>query len=123
MGPTTSKRLMTKLNTGAQGFYDNFFYAFLHRIPSETISKCEETCSKVYWGSNCCAKINMGTELYENGVAIFDSSDNFYCMKKNVVAANPSSTFKDVDFTMSCSGAVFLSVAMASFTAFTSFIY
>jgi len=52
----------------------------------------------------------MGTELYENGVAIFDSSANYYCLKRKVIDAYPTRTFSDIDFKMTCSGASVLKV-------------
>ena len=123
MGPATSDRLTKKLNLGLTKFLDHFYYAFLHRISTETLEKCSSTCEKVYWGKNCCAKVKMGTELYENGVAFFDSSENYYCLKREVANANKDTTFSDIDFTMSCSsGATILKAIGALALASISYI-
>lgn len=64
----------------------------------------------------------MGTELYENGVAFFDSSDNYFCVKRKVANANKDTTFSDIDFTMTCSGATILSAISTIGAAALAFI-
>lgn len=45
----------------------------------------------------------------------FVSTNNYYCIKRDIANQNPTSTFSDVEFTMSCSsGASYLSMVVGS---------